>query len=54
MLHLLRLVLPEHAVVHEDAGELLADGLVHEHGGNRGIHAAGKAADRLLVSHGLP
>ena len=39
-LHLLGFVLPEHAVVHEDAGELFADGLVHEHGGNRGVHAA--------------
>src|SRR5262245_21077462 len=31
---LLRLVAPEQAIVHEDAGELIADGLVDKHGGD--------------------
>jgi hypothetical protein len=39
------LVLPHQAVVNEDAGQLVADGLVDEHGGHRGIDTAGQAAD---------
>lgn len=39
------LVLAEHAVVHEDAGELMAYGAVEEHGGHAAVHAAGEAED---------
>ena len=45
------LVLAQQAVVHENAGQVLADGLVHQHGGHRGIHPAGQAAEDLLVPH---
>ena len=34
LIHGLTLVLPQQAVVHEHAGELLADGFGHEHGRN--------------------
>ena len=34
-LDVLEFVFAQHAVVDEDAGELRADGLVDEHGGNR-------------------
>ncbi|QYU67016.1 AAA family ATPase [Leptolyngbya sp. 15MV] len=37
-------------VVHIDAGELVADRLVDQHGGNRGIHAAGQPADHAPVA----
>ena len=42
------LVLAEQAVVHEDAGELVADGLVNERGRHGGIHAAGEAEDHVV------
>ena len=32
-------------MVNEYAGQLLADSLGHEHGGHRGIHAAGQGAE---------
>ena len=41
MLDLLGLALAQQAMVHEHAGQLVADRLVHESGGNSGIHAAG-------------
>ena len=47
---LLRLVLPHQAVVDEDAGELVADRLVDQHRGDRGIDAAGKAADHPALA----
>jgi hypothetical protein len=37
---------PHEAVVDEDAGQLLADGLVDQHRGDRAVDAAGEAADR--------
>ena len=43
--HLLGLAEAEQAGVDEDAGELVADGLVQEQGGDGGIDAAGEAAD---------
>jgi hypothetical protein len=39
------LVHPHQAVVNQDAGELIADGLVDENGGHRGINPAGQRAD---------
>ncbi len=48
--HLRRLVLAEQAVVDEHAGELVADRLVHEQGGNRGVDATGEAAEHPLVA----
>ena len=41
--HVLELVFPQQAVVHEDADELVADGLVYQQGGDGGVHTAGKA-----------
>src|SRR5690606_12817031 len=49
-LHALALALPEQPGVDEDAGELVADGPVHECGGDRRIDAAGQPADHLLVA----
>ena len=52
--HLFALVLPENAVVHENAVKLMADGLVQQHGHHGGIHAAGKGADDMAFAHGFP
>ncbi len=46
----LPLVPAEQAVVHEDADELLADGLVQQRGDDGGIHPAAEAADDLGVA----
>ena len=43
--HLLGLALAEQAVVDENAGEALADGQVDQHGGDRGVDAAGQGAN---------
>jgi hypothetical protein len=48
---LLGLVLTEHPVVDEDAGELLADRLVHEQRGNGRVDSAGQRAQHPLVAH---
>ncbi len=40
MLDLLGLALAQQAMVHEHAGELFADGLVHQRGGHGGVDAA--------------
>ncbi len=50
-LHLLRLALAQQAVIDEDAGERVADGLVQQDGGDGGIDAAGQAADHLRAAH---
>ena len=50
VLDLLDLALAQQAVVHEHAGELVTDGLVHQSGGHGGVHAAGQAADHLGVA----
>ncbi len=44
----------QQAVVHEDAGQAVADGPVHQYRGDRGIHPAGQGADHLAVAHLLP
>ncbi len=51
LLHHLGLALAEHAVVHEHAGELVADGAVHERGHDGGVDAAGEREDHLAVTH---
>ena len=40
----------QHAVVDEDAGELLADGLVNQSRSNAGVNAATKAKDHLVLA----
>ena len=49
--HLLRLARAQQAVIDEDAGELLADRLVHQHRGDRRIDAARQAADHPPAAH---
>ena len=44
------LVLAQHAVVDEDAGEAIADGAMHEDGGDGGIDSAGKRADGVALA----
>ena len=44
LLDFLRLVLPHEAVVNKHAGELVGDGADEQRGDDRGIHAAGEAA----------
>lgn len=48
LLDLLGLALALKAVVNVDAGQLLADGLLHDRGSHRGVHAAGQRADGAL------
>ena len=50
VLDLLDFALAQQTVVHEHAGELVADGLVYQSGGHGGINAAGQAADHLGVA----
>ena len=47
--HLVALVLAHQAVVHEDAGELIAHGPVHQQGGDRRVDAPGEPADHALA-----
>ena len=59
LLNFFELVLAQHSVVHEDAGQpRLAAGIaqrpVHQDGRNRRIHSAGKRADRIPASDLLP
>ena len=49
---LLGLVLAEEPVVDEDAGELVADGLVHEKRGDRGVDPARERAEDALGADG--
>mgnify|MGYP000520507625 CR=1 FL=1 len=49
--HLLGLAEAQQAVVDEDAGQLIADGLVDQHRCDRTVDAAREAADHLLVAH---
>ncbi len=48
--HLLGLAEPQQTVIDEHAGELLADRFMDQHGGDRGIDAAGQAADHLALA----
>ena len=45
-----RLVGAQHAVVHKDAGQLLADGLVNERRRHAGIHTAAQAEDHFFLA----
>ena len=49
-LDLLGLALAQQPVVDEHAGELVADGALHERGGHGGVDAAGEAADGAAAS----
>jgi hypothetical protein len=49
--HLVRLVEAHQAVVDEDAGQLLADRLMDEDGGDGGIDPARQAADDAVEAH---
>ena len=49
-LHAVHLVLAHQPGVHEDAGELPADGLVEEQGGHARIHAAREAQDHRALA----
>ena len=49
-LDLLGLALAQQSVVDEDAGEVVADGPVHERGGHRGVEPAREPADARLVA----
>ena len=46
----LGLVEPQQAVIDEHAGELVADRLVDQHGRDRGVDAAGEAADHPALA----
>ena len=50
VLDLLDLAFAQQAVVDEHAGELVADGLVDEGGGDCGVDTAGQAADHFGVA----
>ena len=50
-LNLIPFILAQKAVVHEYAGQLLADGLGHEHSRHGGINAAGQGAECLAVAY---
>ncbi len=49
-LDLLGLALAQQAVVDEDAGQLVADGPLHQRRGDRGVDAAGQPADHPLAA----
>ena len=53
-LHLLHLVLAHEAVVHEDAGQLGADGLVQQQGRHAGVHTAAEAQHHGALPHLVP
>ena len=50
VLDLLALARAQQAVIDEEAGQLIADGLVHEGRSHGGVHAAGQGADDLRVA----
>jgi len=49
--HLLGLVVAQQAGVDEDAGQLIANGLMDEDSGDGGVHPAGQAADHPALTH---
>src|SRR5215217_7997111 len=48
---LFALTQPHQAVIHINAGELVADGFVNENGSHGGIHTTGEAADHALCAN---
>ena len=49
--NLLGFVQTQQTVIHEDAGQIFADGAVQQHGGHGRIHAAGEAEDHFIVAN---
>ncbi len=47
---LIAFIFSQQPVIHENAGQVVADGFVGQHGGDRGIHAARQRAEDLAVS----
>ncbi len=50
LLHILEFVFAQHAVVYEDAGELAANGFVHQHCCDRRIDPAGETANHVPLA----
>ena len=48
--HILKLILAQQAVIHEDAGQVLANRLVEQHGSHGAVDTARKAEDDLVVT----
>ena len=53
LLHEVPFVLAHQALVHEDAGQLIAYGPADETGGNGGVYAAGEAEDDFFITDAL-
>src|SRR5664280_276889 len=53
LLHGDELVLPQHTIVDEDAGQLIANRAMHQFGCNRGIHAARQTANHAALTDRL-
>ena len=51
MHHVLELILAQQAVVYENAGQVLADGTVQQHGGNGRIHATAQTQNDAVVTN---
>ncbi|EIT87961.1 cytosine deaminase [Parascardovia denticolens IPLA 20019] len=51
MLDLFHLPLAQEAMIHENAGQLLTDGLMDQGCSHGGIHSPGQAANHLFVTH---
>ncbi len=49
--HLVALLVAQQAVVHEHAGELVADGPVQQRRHHRGVHPAGEPQQHLVAAH---
>ena len=46
--HIFKLILTEHTMIYENAGELLTDSLVEQYGHHRRIHTSGKAENHAV------
>ena len=53
-LDLVTLACPQHAVIDEDTGQLVADGTVSERCRHRGIHAAAQGTNDALLARPVP
>ena len=49
--HILELILAQHAVVHEDTRQLVADGAVEQDGTDGAVHAAGESEDDVVLAN---
>ena len=52
--HLVRLVMPQQAVIDKYTGELVADRFMQQCRYNRGVDTTGQPEQHLAVAHGLP